>query len=99
MSTGNFPSQLGLIDIGKVPKVSELVDQLCARHIISGEQRRVLPTLNSNQQAWREILKSVEKLNCISAFHEVLFLTGYEDIVGVAKIPDNPNRKKSLFDF
>ena len=97
MSTGNFPSHLGLINTGRVPVVSKLVDQLWLKRIISGEQRRILPTLQSNQDAWKELLKIVEKSNCISAFHEVLLLTEYKDIVAVPRIPDNPNRKKSLF--
>lgn len=99
MNAGYFPSHLGLTDIGRIPVVSKLVEQLWAKRIISGEQRRVLPTLQSNQDAWMELLKTVEKSNCISAFHDVLLRTEYKDIIAVARIPDNPNSKRSLFHF
>ena len=99
MSTRNFPSHFGLIDIGRVPVVSKLVDLILTKRIITGKQRRDLATLQSNQDAWRELLKIVEKSNCISSFHEVLLQTEYKDIVAVPKIPDNPKRKKSLFHF
>ena len=77
----------------RVPVVSESVDQLFDKRSITGEQKRDLTTLQSNQDAWTQLLKIVEKSDCNSAFHEVLLRREYEDIVGVAKIPDNPKRK------
>lgn len=94
MSAVNFPAQLGLTVIGKVPVVSKLVDQLVAKRIISEKQRRNITTLNSNEDAWRELLRIVEKSNSISEFHEVLRRTEYKDVVAVGKIPDS---KKTFF--
>lgn len=99
MNTRELSSQLGLKDTGKVPVVSKLVDQLFAKQIISGEEHRILSTLKSNQEAWTNLLKIVDKSKCMSAFHDVLLQTDYKDIVALPKIPDNPKRKKSLFDF
>ena len=90
--SANFPSRLGLTDIGKVPMVSKLVDQLVAESIISEKQRRDLTTLISNQEKWRILLKIVERENSISKFHKVLLGTEYKDIVAVAKIPDSKKR-------
>ena len=89
MSAVNFPSRLGLTDIGKVPVVSKFVDQLVAECIISEKQRRDLTTLVSNQDKWRELLNIVERENSISKFHKVLLGTEYKDVVAVAKIPDS----------
>lgn len=96
MSAVNFPSHLGLTDIGKVPVVSKLVDQLVAKRIISEKQKRNITTLISNEDAWRELLRIVEKSNSISEFHEVLRRTEYKDVVAVGKIPDG---KKTFFKF
>lgn len=89
MSAVNFPSRLGLTDIGKIPVVSKFVDQLVAECIISEKQRRDLTTLVSNQDKWRELLNIVERENSISKFHKVLLGTEYKDVVAVAKIPDS----------
>nr|XP_022297818.1 reticulocyte-binding protein 2 homolog a-like [Crassostrea virginica] len=92
--SANFPSHLGLTDIGKVPMVSKLVDQLIAENIISEKQKRDLTTLISNQEKWRILLKIVEKEKSISKFQNVLLRTEYKDIVAVAKIPDSHGQKQ-----
>ena len=87
MSRENFPSHMGLKDIGKVPLVSKLVDEPGMKNVISENQRRNLKTLKNNLEAWRKLIHFVKDLNTISAFHQVLRWTKYREMVA-----DNPNR-------